>query len=636
MVAAHTHGADSRGVIHRVAARVAAGALVITGAAAGVVGMAGAASAHTPAVTSTCTTLTVDLKDYVAPHNGDATPNHVTVTVDGQQQLDQDYATAFSRTFDYANSFVSNSYDVQVTAWDDPADVNGNGAHGFTHHFVATVDSCPSTVVHPTKPDINQAQCTGHTTSTPFFTIPDITGIRYVDGAGSTLAAGRHDAVPGSTVHVAAVALSGYAIAANDQHEWDLVFSAIDCNTVVTIPVAPSFTPAPCTGPGQVGLGSITVTPVTGVVYTVDGTPVTDSIAKGPGTYDVVATALPGFEISGVHEWSVTIPARDCTVTIFPIAPKVTQATCTGTTPSAPTYTIPDTAGVDYFVGAAATATPPGTYAAAPGSTLDITAKAQPGYALAAAAPSVFHLVFDAAPDCSTHVTVVTPSVTQGRCTGPGSTASGYITIPTTAGVIYEIDGVLAVAGNHDEAPGTYLVTAVPGPGVTIDGVASWHLVVDDTPACVVEVVPATPALTNAQCVGGDTFVPASYTIPATTGIDYFVDGQLTSAGKHVAAAGTTAKVTAAAQAGYVLTAGATDTWELVFAKAPTCVLGEKVTKTPKTPTPPSLSVLPFTGAPTGLLVLLGLVAAGAGGALVTVGRRRTWPHGAGYDVNKT
>jgi hypothetical protein len=78
------------------------------------------------------------------------------------------------------------------------------------------------------------------------------------------------------------------------------------------------------------------------------------------------------------------------------------------------------------------------------------------------------------------------------------------------------------------------------------------------------------PTFNDDSCVD---FAPsgASYTITATTGVDYFVDGVRTSAGTYPATDGSTVTVTAQPQAGFVLTG--TTSFVHVFTATPTCAV---------------------------------------------------------------
>jgi hypothetical protein len=98
------------------------GLLVAAAAAVAVIGGAGViaaapASAHSPAVTANCSTLSVNLTSYVA---SSSKSNTVAVTINGATQ-NFSFQTSFAKTFTFASAVVNNPYEVKVTAWDAPS-----------------------------------------------------------------------------------------------------------------------------------------------------------------------------------------------------------------------------------------------------------------------------------------------------------------------------------------------------------------------------------------------------------------------------------------------------------------------------------------------------------------------------------
>ena len=156
--------------------------------------------------------------------------------------------------------------------------------------------------------------------------------------------------------------------------------------------------------------------------------------------------------------------------------------------------------------------------------------------------------------------TAVTPAAaTSADMCG---TAHDTYTIPGTAGVVYSVDGTVTSAGTYP-GTGTVVVTAAPAEGyvVTEGADTSWSLVFTDV-AC----DPNTPtAVTPADATFADMCETANdtYTIPATAGVVYSVDGTVTSAGTYPGTG--TVVITAAAAEGYVLADGAPSTWTATF-----------------------------------------------------------------------
>jgi hypothetical protein len=149
--------------------------------------------------------------------------------------------------------------------------------------------------------------------------------------------------------------------------------------------------------------------------------------------------------------------------------------------------------------------------------------------------------------------------------------ASDTYTIPTTAGVDYQINGQTVAAGTYP-GTGTVTITAVAQTGYTLTGTTTWTFVFDATP-CPVPVTPAEPTHTDMCGTDEDT-----YFIPTTDHVSYQINGQTVAAGEHVGSGSVT--INAVADPGYVL--AGTITWTFTF----TDVACD--TDTPVTPTPPT------------------------------------------------
>lgn len=128
--------------------------VVLTGVTAGLIGFAGIASAHTPAVSADCkgevTTLKVDLTQYAVAKGK---TNHVKIT-DGTTTLeDKDFGKEYRKSFDVSGA-VEHSFTVKITAWDDP-----EGRNKWTREEKRFVKAC---VIPPTT-----TTTTSTTTTTP-------------------------------------------------------------------------------------------------------------------------------------------------------------------------------------------------------------------------------------------------------------------------------------------------------------------------------------------------------------------------------------------------------------------------------------------------------------------------------------
>lgn len=262
------------------------------------------------------------------------------------------------------------------------------------------------------------------------------------------------------------------------------------------------------------------------------------------------------------------------TFTVQVASPKIAPAAVVftdedGTT--ADTYTVPATEGVDYLLNGEVV--PAGTY---PGTgTVEITARAQTGFVLADGVTTSWTSTFKATP-----LPVTPAAVTFADEDG---TAADTYTIPVTEGVDYLVNGTATAPGTYP-ATGTVTVTArAKTDYVLADGAdTSWS----NTFAATTTVTPAAPMFTDK---------PSTYTIPATTGVQYYVNGAVTAPGTYKAKGTGTVEITARAQDGYVLTEDATTSWKQAFKKSPTHVTPGTVIFTDETGTAADTYTIPDT-----------------------------------------
>jgi hypothetical protein len=554
---------------------------------------------------------------------------------------------------------------------------------------------CTGGHVTAVAPIVTDQSCSAAGTVTAgSITLTPVTGIDYqIDGVA---ASGTVVEAPG-TYTVTATAEAGFTIDGPTSFTVT-VHAAANCGNHVTA-VAPIVTDQSCSGPGSHTDGSITITAVTGIDYQIDGVPASPgTITEAPGTYTVTATPQAGFTIDGPTSFTVTIHAAgDCVSHVSAIAPVVTSQVCTGPgTHTDGSITLTAVTGIDYQIDGVSV--PAGTYTEAPG-TYTVTATPEAGYTIDG--QTSFTVTVASAGDCSSHVTAVAPSVVAQSCTGPGVHSDGSITLTAVTGISYEINGVPVSAGTITEAPGTYTVTAVAVSGYTIDGPSVFTVTVASAGDCLLTATPVTPTITQAVCNVGVGPTTPTYTVVATTGIEYLLNGTALTPGTYDATPGTTVTLTVQALPGYTLPVGTSTQISLVFTSPAGCtatpsatvvanckanvvtvantgVLPVTFTLTPTkgapvtvtvapgatahrsfpvkagavTVTAPGLSKvvhavghkcphvlgihmrrhhhtvvqgtqLPFTGLPTGLLVLLGLLAIAMGGALTVLGARR-------------
>ena len=234
------------------------------------------------------------------------------------------------------------------------------------------------------------------------YTLDDVTGVIYFvkvgDGSWTKTAAGTYPVSAGTTVYIYAIGdvLNGYKIpgplSQQDFGPWTFTAPEGEC-IVDAVPVDPTVTPQTCEVDefdlGTLVSGWITIPASEGVQYLIDGT----EYAAGdhqfePGTYQVTAEALPGYELDGYPEggWSLTIEESELCgdLVTFPlVTPTVTfaQIGCD----AAGSYTL---ATVEGFSGAIVwtVVTGPntdGTHAVASAQTVNVSAAPAEGYGFA-------------------------------------------------------------------------------------------------------------------------------------------------------------------------------------------------------------------------------------------------------------
>ncbi len=271
------------------------------------------------------------------------------------------------------------------------------------------------------------------------------------------------------------------------------------------------------------------------------------------------------------------------TTGVTPAVPTFTDVSCSVAIPS---FTIPATTGVSYFVDGSATASPAGTYPTSVNATVTITAQAQSGFVLVASTGPWSHTFNPVVGTCGT--TPTTPS-------GP----------------------VVSATGSLNESCPTE--TSQESYGVTLKNTSA-----------------STPVLFQVSVNGVTVFTTPS-AAPIAAGASYTYTGTLpSSTAGPVTAAFSSAPVTSWTP---ITLTGSQTTFP--------CVLGETFTNTPPTVTTPTVktptvkvptavlpisltkptskpaATLPFTGLPTGTLSLIGFGFAAIGALLLVATRRR-------------
>ena len=391
------------------------------------------------------------------------------------------------------------TYPASGTVTVDAAATAGHELSGpsqFTYTFTNIVQ------VSATEPTAVDTYGTADDT----YTIPTVTGVEYrVDG--EAVAPGTY---PGSgTVQITAVATAGYELTGPSS------FTFTFTNIQLVSATEPTWYDTYGTAED-----TYTIPSVTGVQYSVGGSPVAAGTYPGTGTVVVSAAATTGYELSGAS--SFTYAFTDIRLV------SATEPTWYDTYGTADdTYTIPSVTGVQYSVGGSPVA--PGTYPAS--GTVVVDAAATAGHELSGA--SQFTHTF-------TDIQLV--SATAPTWYDTYGTADDTYTIPSVTGVQYSIGGSPVAAGTYP-GTGTVVVDAAATAGYELSGTSQFTIVFTN----IVLATPVEPAWTDVDGTASDT-----YTIPAVDGVVYTVEGGVVAPGTYPASG--TVTVVATAAPGYELT----------------------------------------------------------------------------------
>ncbi|MCR6649417.1 MAG: fibronectin type III domain-containing protein [Cellulomonas sp.] len=339
------------------------------------------------------------------------------------------------------------------------------------------------------------------------YTIPSTAGVEYLID-GEVVPAGTYSVSTPTTFTVTARPLRGNEL--TGPSTWELATTDIRLATAVE----------PTWNDGYGTDDDTYVIPdVTGVQYSVGGSPVAAGPHPAAGEVTVTATATTGYVLSGPSQFTYTFTDIRLVTATAP-----TWADAYGTQDD--TVTIPSVEGVQYFLDG----DPVDAGVAHGVGTVVVTAAATAGYELTGA--SQFTFTF-------TDIRLVT--ATAPTFADPWGTEDDTVTIPTLEGVQYAIDGSTAAAGEHPAA-GTVVVTAAPQAGYELTGPTQWTFAFTDIRL----VTASAPTQSDPYGTEDDT-----YTIPSVTGVQYSVGGEVVAPGTYPGSG--TVVVTATATAGHAL-----------------------------------------------------------------------------------
>lgn len=300
-------------------------------------------------------------------------------------------------------------------------------------------------------------------------------------------------------------------VAAIHQSLSKLVTTIPDCTTTVKSVPEVTFT-------DQCGTANDTVNvpEQTGVVYTT-----TDSRVKGVGNVTVTATPAKGYTFSGqvtTTSWSHDFTDEPCLVAVD-VVPEVTFSDLCSTTNDG--FTVPEQTGVVYATN--------DSRVKGVGN-LTVTATPAEGYTFSGQVTKTsWSHDFTNAP-CPT-VKPIAPSAFDPVCATDeggqgltGSSSMGYIELDLKEHLHYTIDGEPTNSAQNFLEPGTYTVAVTVDDGFTLEGPASWEMVVNP-PFCppTFALLSTTASMSNITCSA-----QGSYTLANTEGVEWFVNGSST------------------------------------------------------------------------------------------------------------
>lgn len=320
-----------------------------------------------------------------------------------------------------------------------------------------------------------------------------------------------------------------------------------------------------------------------------------DAIYPSPASgtqYNPPLTTGPSPQHPAVSHWIVCIDTTPPPVTTVPA---VTFTDVCGIANDAIVGGV-DTASIDYTI----------TDGRTDGvGTVTVTAVPQPGYTFAdgAYAGPWSHTFTNAS--CG-DIQLIAPFAFDPTCPEEQDAASGYIQLDLKDHLHYAINGVPTNQAKNDVAPGTYTISVTVDDGYTLVGPSSWQITVNP-PFCppTLALLSTTASMSNITCSSA-----GSFTLAATEGIQWFVNGSATATPAGTYARTTPGVVNVEARLIDPVNDGWEDgaqtNWTFTFTNPVDC-----------------LPTLAFTGsdsAPLGLLLAGGFLL--VGGAVVAVEKR--------------
>ncbi len=406
-----------------------------------------ASSAHTPSASVTCTAWSISATNYEAAQH-----NTYSYSIDGGAATTGTFARAFSQSGTFAAGTGDHTLVGYVYQNGDPA-----AKYSKTYHLTST--GCPQYVAIPVAPLPTPPTCSVAGAAT----IPSDTAAVHWTLVGNVATATAQN--------------TKFSDGTASKSFIENVLPQLDANSdgcaVHLTVVAPVFADGNCdTAPSLNGATD-------GTGYTV--------VIVGDAAFGhhvvVTFTASPNYRLDGQTVYTFDYAAQpDCRTIVSPVNPTVTEATCdpttglnggfhiTSATTEGTTYTVNET---DHVVTATATVNHK------LGNLAD-------GWTMAEDSDTVatFTVVPAADPICLIDSTSTAPSFSDDVCKADSNTGSS-VTLPSSTGVNYRIDGALTAAGTHAAADGSKVtVTAEAQENYNLTGAVTWTHTFGTAPTC--------------------------------------------------------------------------------------------------------------------------------------------------------
>ena len=303
---------------------------------------------------------TTCFKDTDAAPYGAVTDSGMTVTLAGSY----DWVALIVKggAVDYGDGPGNKVYSSPSSGTPYSPPLNNGGQQAAVSHWIVCINTTPPPVT--TVPGVTFTDVCG-VANDGFTSVVDTASIDYTITDSRVAGVGN--------VTVTAAPQSGYTFAAGAYTgPWSQEFTNEVCDEVKIAYLAPDAFDPTCPEELDAQRGYIQLDLKDHLHYTIDGVSTTQAKNElAPGTYTISVTVDPGFTLSGLESWEMTINPPFCppTLALLSTTASMQNITC----PAAGSYTLANTEGIQWLVNGVLT--PAGTYTVADASTVNVEAQ---------------------------------------------------------------------------------------------------------------------------------------------------------------------------------------------------------------------------------------------------------------------